>query len=57
MPRPVDVNIPDKELAEIEMLAKILGRSFSSTLIKMVKLGIRQANQMSIKEINHKPSR
>ena len=52
MPRTVDVNFPDKELDEVEVLAKVLGRSFSSTLIKMLKIGIEASKTMSLEDIN-----
>jgi len=52
MPRPVNVAIPDKQLEEIEILAPILGRSFSTAFIKMLKLGIEAAKTMSIEDIN-----
>lgn len=52
MPRTVDVNFPDKELNEVEVLADVLGRSFSSTLIKMVKIGIEASKTMSLEDIN-----
>lgn len=52
MPRSVEINYPDKTLDELEVMAKVLGRSFSSTLIKMVKVGIEASQTMSIEDIN-----
>lgn len=52
MPRTVDTHFPDKELDEVEVLAKVLGRSFSSTLIKMLKIGIEASKTMSLEDIN-----
>ncbi len=52
MARKVNINFPDKELDEVEVLSEILGRSFSSTLIKMIKIGIEASKTMSIEDIN-----
>ncbi|MEH6451181.1 MAG: hypothetical protein V7765_21125 [Oleispira sp.] len=52
MPRTVDVNFPEHELKEVEVLSEVLGRSFSSTLIKMVKIGIEASKAMSLEDIN-----
>lgn len=52
MPRPVNVNFPEASLIEVETLAKVLGRSYSSTMVKMLNIGIEASKTMSIEDIN-----
>ncbi len=52
MPRTVNVNFPEASLVEVEVLAVVLGRSYSSTMVKMLKIGIEASKTMSIEDIN-----
>ena len=52
MPRPVNVNFPEASLKEVETLAIVLGRSYSSTMVKMLNIGIAASKEMAIEDIN-----
>lgn len=52
MPRPVWTKYPEELLDEVCMISKVVDRSFSVTIIKLIELGIESLKVMPASELN-----